>query len=775
MIRINKKMHYSLATVIFFSVLAVYTYCQSSTVNFWDCGEFIPGCTFLGVPHPPGNPFYVLLGKFLDVVSFGSVTDAVLINFYSGLLSAFAVLFTYLIAVKLSKLMFSHDQDSVYIYAIGVIAAFFSAFSNSIWNNAIEAEVYGGALFFVNLCIWLTLVWREKVSDLAWQNMLLLIIYLLFLGFSFHQTALQIVPAILFVAIYPKIQPHFHDSNFWIKVGIYGFALLAILLLGYPIGSAIGVESLSKILFAIAAFCLLYYFLKDSVSNRVWILGAVMILLGVSCHALLMIRAAQLPYINESNPSTWGAFVDFILRKQYGGSNFMSRNSPISYQVSFHFLRYFGQQFFHIPYFSKLLGFSENFIGFFTHWFIFLSGVAGAIFQFKRRKRSFLFFASFMFMTSVAMILVMNLSDHEVRNRQYFFASAYNLWTIWMSMGLVWLAYLLKKNRKFSRAILAILLIFPLLNFASMFHIHDRHQNFTAIEYASNFLNSCQENAILFTNGDNDTFPLWYAQACYDPYSKKHEKVQPATEVAGDAATRRKIVSVKDLREAQRKGIRPDVAIVNLSLINTPWYIRQIRDKNGVEFGWSDAEIERLRPFYVQNDRPFRLYDENTGKVLLSTKIEKGDVMYVRDLSILQIVKNNFGKRPIYFASTSSDDMLFSEHWQDEGFVQRVVQEPNEKLALERTINNLLNVCVIESFADDSYFKDSDVARMSNFVANMFYKAHIRLASQTANFELAAKMIDIAEQVAEGDYKKAFALQKQKFAEFAGERQKSQR
>ena len=64
---------------------------------------------------------------------------------------------------------------------------------------------------------------------------------------------------------------------------------------------------------------------------------------------------------------------------------------------------------------------------------------------------------------------------------------------------------------------------------------------------------------------------------------------------------------------------------------------------------------------------------------------------------------------------------------------------------------------------------------MSNFVANMFYKAHIRLASQTANFELAAKMIDIAEQVAEGDYKKAFALQKQKFAEFAGERQKSQR
>ena len=101
-------------------------------------------------------------------------------------------------------------------------------------------------------------------------------------------------------------------------------------------------------------------------------------------------------------------------------------------------------------------------------------------------------------------------------------------------------------------------------------------------------------------------------------------------------------ISVKDLREAQRKGIRPDVAIVNLSLINTPWYIRQIRDKNGVEFGWSDAEIERLRPFYVQNDRHIRLYDENTGKVLHSTKIEKGDVMYVRDLSILQIVKNQF-------------------------------------------------------------------------------------------------------------------------------------
>ncbi len=774
MIRINKKTHYLVATAIFVGVLAVYYYCQSSTVNFWDCGEFIPGCTFLGVPHPPGNPFYVLLGKFLEVVTFGLVTDAVLINLYSGVMSSLAILFTYLIAVKLGKLMFTQKDDIPYIYAIGAIAALFSAFSNSIWNNAIEAEVYAGALAFADLCIWLVLIWREKVSDLAWQNMLLLIVYLLFIGFSFHQTVLQMVPAILFIVLYPKVQPHFSDNNFWIKVGVYGFALLGILLLGYPIGNALGISSLSKILFAVAAFSLLYYFLKDSVQKRVWLLGALFVFLGFSCHLLLIIRAGQTPYINESNPSTWSSFVDFLLRKQYGGSNFMSRNAPISYQINFHFLRYFGQQFFHIPYFSQLLGLSKGFVGFLVHSFILLSGVAGAVFQFKKSKRSFWYFASFMFMTSVAMVVVMNLTDHEVRNREYFFASAFNMWSIWMAMGLAWLAYLLKPKKVLGRLALVLIFIFPLLNFTSMYYIHNRRTNFTAMEYASNFLNSCQENAILFTNGDNDTFPLWYAQASYDPYGKEYEVVQPATDISPDATVQKRMARAKDLREAQRKGIRPDIAIVNLSLINIPWYIRQIRDKNGVIFGWSDAEIERLRPFYVQKDRTFRLYDDQTGKVLLSTKLAKGKVMYVRDLAILQIIKNNFGKRPIYFASTSSKDMLFSEHWQEEGFVQRIVVEPSEQLGLERTIYNLLNVCVYKSFADTSYFKDSDVARMSNFVANTYYNAHIRLATQTSNTVLAAKMIDVAVQVAEGEHKKAYTLQKKKFAEYVSKLQQSQ-
>ncbi len=766
MFRVNKKIHYSLGTVIFFVALVVYTYCQSRTVNFWDCGEFIPGCTFLGVPHPPGNPFYVLLGKFLKVVTFGLVEDAILINFYSGLLSAFAVLLTYLIAVKLCKLMFSRSDEQIYAYFIGVIAALLSAFSNSIWDNAIEAEVYGGALFFVNLCIWLTLVWREKYADLGGQNILLVIVYLLFLGFSFHQTALQIVPAILFVAIYPKIHAHIHDNNFWIKVGIYGFCLLAVLLLGYPIGEALGFASLSKLLFGLAAFCLLYYFLKEDVGKRVWILGAVLIVLGLSCHVLLMIRAAQLPYINESDPATWNAFVDFILRKQYGGSNFMHRNSPIGYQINFHFMRYFGQQFFYIPFISNLFKMSTGVVTFLVHWFIFLVGVAGAVFHFRTSKRSFIYFFSFVFMTTVAMIIVMNLSDHEVRNRQYFFASAYNLWTIWMAMGLVWIAYLLKEKKAISTIVLVALLAFPVVNFASMFYVHNRHNNYTAMEYAFNFLNSCEENAILFTNGDNDTFPLWYAQACYDSYSKKHEVVPPATGVVPDERTMKRLLSIKSLTEAQRKGIRPDVAVVNLSLINTPWYIKQMRDKDGVIFGWSDSEIDRLRPFYVQEDRTFRLYDEESGKVLLSTKIAKGQVMYVRDLAILQIIKNNFGKRPIYFASTSSNDVLFHEHWQDEGFVQRVVVNPDEKLGLQRAINNLLNVCMIESFEDKSYHKDSDVSRMSNFVANVFYRTHVNLASKTSNLELAGVMIDKAVSLSTGEYNRAFSHQKELFQNY---------
>jgi len=747
-------------------VLFVYGYTQSRTTNLWDSGEFIPACASLGVPHPPGNPFYVLFGKFLSVISFGVVSDAVLMNFYSGILAAFAVLFTYLIAVKLGKMMFKKQEDQLYIYSIGVIGALFIAFSNSFWVNAIEAEVYAGVAFFINLSVWLVLVWSEKAKGISNQNILILIVYILFLGFSFQQIVLQIVPAILFVVVFQRVKHVVHSKDFWIKVGIFSFVLLGILLLGYPIGNAIGIPSFSKIAFAVAAFWIMHHYLKDEITLKTWVISVIFILVAFSTHTLLMIRAAQMPYINESCPSTFSAFIDFILRKQYGGSNFMHRNSPLFYQINFHFIRYISEQFFHIPFFAKFLGVSNAFIGFVIKIFILLIGVVGAIFQYKKGKKSFIYFVSFLFMASVAMIIVMNMTDHEVRNREYFFVAAYNFWSVWMAMGLVGIAYILKRRSLLlSRGILALFCLLPVVHFASFYHTHNRAPNYTAIEYAFNYLNSCQENAIIFTNGDNDTFPLWYAQASYDPYVKKQENIQEATDIIRHSETQRRIQKTQKTKDRQRKGIRSDVAVVNLSLLNTPWYIRQMRDKNGIIFGWSDREIQTLRPFRLSDDKDFKLYDENGG-ILLVTSLKKNQILQVRDIAVIQIIKNNFGKRPIYFAGTTAKNFLFHENFQDEGFVKRVVAKIDEKVALQRTIYNLENVCITKSFQGENFFKDQDVSRISNFVGSIYYNAYMRIIKNSADYILGTKMLNRAITMSSGDYKKSFLRQKKSFEEY---------
>ena len=125
-------------------------------------------------------------------------------------------------------------------------------------------------------------------------------------------------------------------------------------------------------------------------------------------------------------------------------------------------------------------------------------------------------------MTSIAMIFVINLSNAEVRDRDYFFSQAYNLWTFWMAVGSIGVySYFKKSFKKFSGVILLVLFILPAINLFSQFHEHDRSHEFLSLDYGLNILNSLEKNAIVFTNGDNDTFPLWYEQAVKDPNCKE--------------------------------------------------------------------------------------------------------------------------------------------------------------------------------------------------------------------------------------------------------------
>ncbi|HNQ43160.1 MAG TPA: DUF2723 domain-containing protein, partial [Candidatus Cloacimonadota bacterium] len=158
------KQNAILAWILFAVTLVVYMLTQARTMSFWDSGEYATCISILGVPHPPGNPFYILFGRAVVAVFGNLFSHAIIAAFISGLTSAFAVMFTYLFTVKLVSMMKVKAWEAMFA---GTVAALYTAFSFTFWMNAIEAEVYSGLVFFVNLIIWLALLGAGRKINAA--------------------------------------------------------------------------------------------------------------------------------------------------------------------------------------------------------------------------------------------------------------------------------------------------------------------------------------------------------------------------------------------------------------------------------------------------------------------------------------------------------------------------------------------------------------------------------------------------------------------------------
>jgi len=718
------------AWILFAAVLVVYALTQARSLSFWDSGEYSTCMSILGVPHPPGNPFYIVFGRAVIALFGGFISHAVIAAFLSGLASAFAVMLTYLITVQLVSMMKVKAWESVFA---GLVAALFTAFSYTFWMNAVEAEVYAGLALFVNLIIWLTLNWVQKSRDMDHQNVLLLIIYLFFLGFCVHQTALQVAPAALFIVLYPLIRRGISKPGFWPKVFGYTVAII----LGYVffglIGKAVKVDAFDQWGFALVAFLLLFIELKDDIDPKVWWMAVGLVFIGLSSHLYLMVRASARPFINEGQPNTLERFQDYVLRKQYGETSFFQRRgSFFGDQLGNHFLRYFGWQWFNGDSFQRMLGIPVNVVRALAGAFAGVLGVFGAVFQARRNKHSFAYFFSIILCTTILMVFAMNISGQEVRDRDYFFVVAYNMWAIWMGLGALGMIYLLKQDAV-RKALAAVILLLPMVNFMSQYYEHDRSREFIALDYGQNFLNSLEENAIIFTNGDNDTFPIWYAQAVADPYAKDY--MHKARDVYPDAATQKAIAAAMKFKNSELKGIRKDVSVANLSLLNTPWYIRQLRDREGIQFDWTDEEIDNLTHINLpKGAMQFSAGDANP-QMKFSIELEESPTWREReqgyrisDLAVLQIVRDNFGKRPIYFAVTCESMIGFEDHVRNEGMVNRVVhtkRADSEQIDINRLLLNVDKVYQYRSIDDPKVFKDDNMKRLTmNYGA-----AYVRAAS----------------------------------------------
>ena len=711
------------AWLVFAVTLFVYFLTTARSLSFWDSGEFATCISTLGVPHPPGAAFYIVFGRALVSLFGGIIHHAFIASFLSGIFSAFAVMFTYLITVQLVSMLKVKDWQAVFA---GCMSAFLTAFSFTFWMNAIEAEVYSGLVFFVNLIIWLTLRWVQHSEDMNRQNELLLIVYLFFLGFSVHQTALQIAPAILFIVVYPLFREGTSKSSFWPKVVGYTFAII----IGYVIFRAIGhelmIDDFDKWGFALVVLLLLWIELKDVFDRRIWFLAVFLVLIGISSHLYIPVRAAQRPFINEGHPSTWNMFMDYVLRKQYGETSFFVRRASFfGEQMGYHFLRYLGDQWLNSGVMSGWFKVPANLIK--TIAIIISGGLGlfGAIFQARRNKHSFFYHLSLVFCTTILMVFVINLSNAEVRDRDYFFVVGYNMLAIWMgigAMGLVTLA----KNKSAQIALMAVLAAFPIVNLASQYFVHDRSREFIALDYGINFLNSLEENAIIFTNGDNDTFPIWYAQAVEDPYA--FENIYPAKDVNPDAETKDAIAKAMAFKNKELKGIRKDVTVANLSLLNTAWYIRQLQDREGVIINFSEEQLDNLLAL-----QPPRELSVGSGEMSFTLPLEESPAWRqnerfyrISDIAVMQIIKDNFGKRPIYFAVTCESMIGFEDYVRAEGMVNRLVHTKagaNEQVDIDRLLNNIDKIYKYRSIDDDRVYKDDNMMRLVMNYAAAYSKA----------------------------------------------------
>ena len=654
---------------IFLIVFGVYLRNMAPTTSFWDCGEFIACSYTLGIPHPPGAPLYLLVGRLFSLVPIGGEIAA-RVNFISVLTSALTILFIYLITVRMiagPERSGDGFPQSLVRYGGSAVAALLLAFSYTFWFNAVEAEVYAPSLFFTTLGIWLALRWVDRHEQPDALRYLLFIAYLFGLAGGVHLLCLLAIPSIVWLVLATRPRT-----------------------LARP---------------------------------QVWI-GAVLLFgLAYTTYYALYIRSGLNPLIDENNPENWTNFYQFLQRQQYGTESLLvamfDRKAPFwEYQMGYMFLKYLLQQF-SFPLGAFPAVFREAVV--LVPTVPLLIGLLGAVMQFRRDPVMFVMLLGLFLPMGVGLALYLNMADPQPRERDYIFAGSFVILAIWVGLGaaaIIEEAVRFAQRRNWGRlvpvTVVAALLSLPLSALALGYHEHDRADNFIAHDYGYNILASCEPNAILFTNGDNDTFPLWFLQ--------------------------------------EVKGFRRDVRVANLSLLNTPWYIKQLRDfEPKLRIEYTDDLIDNVLTAATDEAILERQWPEGQKAQAAGMEWElvftnEFRILRVQDVMVLRIVRWNNWKRPIYFAVTVSPEnkIGLDPHLAMQGMVFRLVPERDpDGLDPERTRHNLWEVYRYTGVTDPAIHKDDNSSKLlTNYRA-----AYVQLADYYQRHERDAEVLAVLDHM----------------------------
>ena len=685
----SHKLPHIIGLGIFLLTLGVYVKTMAPTVSFWDCGEFIATAYTMSVPHPPGAPLYVLIGRVFTLFPFGEV--AARINFMSALSSALAIWCVYLTTAALGRralggqsLKAFGDHRDIGVIAGAAVAALTLAFSYTQWYNASEAEVYGYSILFTCLGLWLIVYWEGTGHGQENDRWLFAIAYLFGLGGGLHMLCLLTIPSLLILA-------WFSDSRLQrlivqlLGLGIIGFVAILVLGPGTPSNAVMGLGLLG----------LLYYLYGQDRRLFYLLLGVVgLFALGYSTYAALYIRSGLNPVIDENDPETFKAFMAFINREQYGTDSMLTTmlnaRADRAYQFWDQQMKYFFQQF-PFPLLERTVTFRKA-TGDIPHPILislipYGLGLWGFFWHAQHDWRRFAaIFAMFLIM-GFGLSMYLNMPDPQPRERHYVFGGMYLAFSLWIGLGWVAIIEAIRgKLAQLSPWLVVGLALFGLLLpagvFAKLYHIQDRTGDYIAYDYAYNLLQSCEENSILYTNGDNDTFPLWFLQEVED--------------------------------------IRKDVRVVNLSLLNTNWYIKQLRDREPkIDIRYDDTFIDSVLTDIEDTDIYRRYWPEPQMVSVAGMEFEVRDysghnVLRVQDEMVLKIAEwNNWGK-PIHFALTVpvSNRTGVDAYLATAGMVVTLRREKNPPVEEQRIENLLYNTFQVRALLDSTVYKDENTTRL---------------------------------------------------------------
>jgi len=395
-----------------------------------------------------------------------------------------------------------------------------------------------------------------------------------------------------------------------------------------------------------------------------------------------------------------------------------------------------------------------------NHYYMlpFLLGLIGLFFHYRKSKKDFWVVMLLFFMTGIAIVLYLNQTPYQPRERDYAYTGSFYAFAIWIGLGVLGLYQLIEKYLKKNATVAAIVIstIIPVLVLAENYDDHDRSGRYVARDFGKNYLNSCEKNAILFVYGDNDTFPLWYVQDV--------------------------------------ENVRPDVRICNVTLLNGDWYIdqmkRKVYDSNPLPITMDHEKYENdvrntifvrediKKPIELSTLMKIMLSEESRSKVqtqggtsynympsktikitvdkqkVLSTKtvpaekaslIEDSIVFDISarylsksDLAILDLLANNNWERPIYLdlSVVNTSNIKLDKYLQLEGFAYRFVPIKNvgSETAINTDIlyNRLMNQFVWGNIGDKRIFVDENLKRTTDVVQikNIFYSLSNKLAAE---------------------------------------------